>query len=180
MSGARASLTLLSGAALQAAALRIEDLEEEREGAVVLKVDREGAPRTTDPSNLPQLLVIKILPVGTTSISTPEQHSRRRPSVSKTLKKSVEALSYSKWIARAPLAQQTRAISPQPWVMKILPVGTASISAPVAGALQSACCSQSSRGPLGGITSEKNRGKWIQELGGIGAHRTNSREESTA
>ena len=92
----------------------------------------------------------------------------------------MEAPSYSKWIARAPLARQTCATSPQPRVMKILPVGTASISTPVAGVLQSACYSQSSRGPLGGITSEKNRGKRIQELGGIGAHSTNSREESAA
>ena len=64
--------------------------------------------------------------------------------------------------------------------MNILLAGTASISALVAGALQSACCNQSSRGQLGGIASEKNRGKRIQELGGIGAHSTNSREESAA
>ena len=114
-SGARVSLALLSGVALQAAALSIEDLEEEHGDAVLLKVDREGAPRTADPR-----------------------------------------------------------------IMKILSVGTASISALVAGALQSACCSQSLRGPLSGITSEKNRGKRIQELGGIGAHNMNSREESMA
>ena len=100
--GTRVSLALLSGAALQAAALSIKDLEEERGDAVELKVDREGTPRMADPQ-----------------------------------------------------------ISPQSRVMKILPVGTTSISAPVAGALQSVCCNQSSRGPLGGITSEKNRGKRI-------------------
>ena len=110
----------------------------------------------------------------------PEQHSRRRPSASKTLKDSVDAPSYSKWIARAPSARHTRAISPQPRVMKILPEETASTSAPVAGVSQSACYSQSSRGPLGGISAEKKEGKRIQVHGGITAQNTSSREESAA
>ena len=117
-SGARISLALLSGAALQAAALGVEDLEEERGSAVILEVDREGAPRTADQCDLPQ-----------------------------------------------------------PRVMKILPAGTVSISAPVAGALQSVCCNQSSRGPLGGISAKKKEAKRIQVLEGIAAHSTNSREE---
>ena len=37
-----------------------------------------------------------------------------------------------------------------------------------------------SRGPLGGISADKNRGKRIQVRGGIAAHTTSSREESAA
>src|SRR4051812_16215281 len=92
------------------AALRIEDLEEERGGAVVLEVDRES---THHRANLRDL---------------------------------------------APAAGHEDLVR----------------------ASQSACCNQSSRGPLGGITSEKNRGKRIQEIGGIGAHSTSSREVSAA
>ena len=44
----------------------------------------------------------------------------------------------------------------------------------------SACCNQSSRGPLGGISKAKNGGKRIQVLGGIAAWSTSSREESAA
>ena len=52
MSGARVSLALPSRATLEAVALCVEDLEEERGGAIELKVDREGAFRMADPCNL--------------------------------------------------------------------------------------------------------------------------------
>ena len=64
------------------------------------------------------------------------QHSSWRPSASKTLKNIKEALSYSRWITKAPSARQTPTISPQPRVMKTLPGVTTATSAPVAGVLQ--------------------------------------------
>ena len=100
----------LSGVALQAVAFRVEDLEEHGGGAVILKMDGEGAFRTAE-----------------------------------------------------------QAASPQPWVMKILPGETASTSAPVAGASQSACCSQSLEGPLSGISKAKEEGRQIQDRGGMAA-----------
>ena len=51
-SGARLTLALPFGAALQAATLRVEDLEEQCGGAVVLEVDREGALRMANPRDL--------------------------------------------------------------------------------------------------------------------------------
>ena len=57
----------------------------------------------------------------------------------------------------------------QPRVMKTLPGATTATSAPVARVLQSACCSQSSRDPLGGISKAKEGGRRIQEHGGMAA-----------
>ena len=110
----------------------------------------------------------------------PGQHSSRRPSLSKTLKSIMEAPSNSRWIMRAPLVLQTRAISPQPRVMKTLPGAMTSTSASVAGAWQLVCCNQSLKGPLGGISKAKEGGRRIQDRGGMAAWSTNSREEPSA
>jgi len=110
----------------------------------------------------------------------PGQHSRRRPSPSKTLKNIMEAPSYSKWMARAPSARQTRATSPHPRVMKILPGETTSTSATVAKVIHSACGNHSSSGPLGGISSAKNCESLIHVRGGTAVHTTNSHKEPSA
>nr|XP_020173725.1 uncharacterized protein PB18E9.04c-like [Aegilops tauschii subsp. strangulata] len=78
-------------------------------------------------------LLLEELPAKPGASSTPmavphglplsEQHSKRRPSSSKTLNNSMEAPSYSKWMARAPSAQQACATSPHPRVMKMSPRG---------------------------------------------------------
>ena len=46
------SLAFFSGAALQAAAFYVEDLEGQRGGAIVFKMDREGTPCSADPGDL--------------------------------------------------------------------------------------------------------------------------------
>ena len=58
--------------------------------------------------------------------------------------------------------------------------GTTSTFAPMARQKHPVCCSHSSGGPLGDISSAKNRGSWIHVRSGITAHTTNSREEPLA
>ena len=104
-----------------------------------------------------------VLAVAGSRPPLPGQHSSRRPFASKTLKNITEAPSYSKWIAKAPLVLQTRAISLQPQVMKTSPGATTATSASVARVLQPACCSQSSRSSPCGMMEAKKGGRRIQD-----------------